>query len=65
MVVGGLPRNQCRNRNRNRLVDHYLFVISNQIKFYFVNVHEGMVPLACPRKGKGFSLSLEVFTFTL
>ena len=65
MVVGGLPNNQCRNRIWNRLIDHYQFVISNQIKFYFVNVHEGMVPLACLRKGKGFSLSLEVFTFTL
>ena len=28
-------------------------------------MHVGMVPLACPGKGKGFSLSLEVFTFTL
>ena len=65
MVVGGLPNNQCRNRIWNRPIDHYQCVISNQIKINSVHVHVGMVPLACSRKGKGFSLSLEVFTFTL
>ena len=66
VVVGGLPNNQCRNRIWNRFIDHYQFVISNQIKFYFRKCTWRHGTSCMSKKGQGLlSQSGSIYIHTL